>query len=81
MFLRKAIDPPKLSAIESAWETLKELGAVDEDGKITALGRHMVSPTDICLWTDVVVTMTRLCCQLTLGSQRCVDCAFWLVLD
>ena len=28
--------------MEQAWETLEQLGAVDYDGNLTALGRHMV---------------------------------------
>jgi HrpA-like RNA helicase len=29
-------------AMDKAWTTLEELGAIDQDGKLTALGRHMV---------------------------------------
>jgi HrpA-like RNA helicase len=42
MYLTRAISPPKTVAIESAWSTLEELGAISQDGKLTALGRHMV---------------------------------------
>lgn len=28
--------------MEKAWSTLEELGAVGQDGRLTALGRHMV---------------------------------------
>lgn len=42
MFLGKAIDPPKVQAIEKALNTLDELGATDFDGRLTALGRQMV---------------------------------------
>lgn len=44
-FLGKAIDPPKVQAIEKALTTLDELGATDFDGKLTALGRQMVRTT------------------------------------
>jgi ATP-dependent RNA helicase DHX57 len=52
LFLSRAIDPPKISAMENAWAVLEELGAVDEGGRLTALGRHMVSPNFLCrgLW-------------------------------
>lgn len=30
--------------MDKAWTTLQELGAVDKEGKLTALGRHMASP-------------------------------------
>lgn len=43
-FLKKAIDPPDVSAMDKAWSTLLELGAVDKENKLTALGRHMASP-------------------------------------
>jgi hypothetical protein len=42
MFLARAISPPKTVAMENAWFTLEELGAIDENGKLTALGKHMV---------------------------------------
>ena len=29
--------------MKKAWSVLEELGAVDPDGNLTALGRHMVS--------------------------------------
>jgi hypothetical protein len=29
--------------MEKAWSTLEELGAVDEGGRLTALGRYMVT--------------------------------------
>ncbi len=29
--------------MEKAWSVLEELGAVDPEGNLTALGRHMVS--------------------------------------
>jgi HrpA-like RNA helicase len=30
-------------SIDRAWKNLEEIGAVDEDGHLTALGRHIVS--------------------------------------
>lgn len=42
-FLKKAIEPPDVSAMDKAWSTLQELGAVDKESKLTALGRHMAS--------------------------------------
>lgn len=42
LFLRKAIDPPEIGAMEKAWCVLEELGAVDADGRLTALGKHIV---------------------------------------
>ncbi|KAG6878138.1 hypothetical protein C0993_011852 [Termitomyces sp. T159_Od127] len=42
LFLRRAIDPPEVVAMERAWSTLEELGAVDDAGRLTPLGRHMM---------------------------------------
>jgi hypothetical protein len=41
-FLNRAIDPPEVSAMDKAWNVLEELGAIDADGRLTALGRHIV---------------------------------------
>jgi HrpA-like RNA helicase len=41
-FLKRAIDPPEVSAMDKAWNVLEELGAIDADGRLTALGRHIV---------------------------------------
>lgn len=32
-----------MASIDKAWKILEEIGAVDEDGHLTALGRHIVS--------------------------------------
>lgn len=42
--ISKAIDPPKLEAIDAAWKTLLDLGAVESEdhaSRLTALGRHV----------------------------------------
>ncbi|KIJ66186.1 hypothetical protein HYDPIDRAFT_174355 [Hydnomerulius pinastri MD-312] len=63
-FLRKAIDPPEFSAMDKAWTVLEELGAVDQEGILTSLGRHIAMlPVDL-----------RLGKMLVLGSVfRCLD--------
>lgn len=33
--------------MDRAWTILGQLGAIDEDDKLTALGRHMVSPMNL----------------------------------
>jgi hypothetical protein len=41
---RKAIDPPKIEAMDAAWKTLLDLGAVEGEAmtsRLTALGRHV----------------------------------------
>ncbi|KAK7058527.1 putative ATP-dependent RNA helicase ucp12 [Paramarasmius palmivorus] len=50
LYLNRAIDPPQTIAMEKAWSTLEEIGAVDGEGKLTALGRHMsLLPIDLRL--------------------------------
>ncbi|KAF9225566.1 P-loop containing nucleoside triphosphate hydrolase protein [Gyrodon lividus] len=63
-FLKRAIDPPEISAMDKAWSVLKELGAIDQEGKLTSLGRHMsMLPVDL-----------RLAKMLVLGSVlRCLN--------
>lgn len=52
-YLRRAIDPPKMEALDSAWRTLIDLGAVEGEeatSRLTALGRHMSQlPVDLRL--------------------------------
>ncbi len=35
------IDPPKPDAVKSAMQELKDLGAVDTEGKVTTIGKYM----------------------------------------
>ncbi|GMK54047.1 hypothetical protein CspeluHIS016_0106330 [Cutaneotrichosporon spelunceum] len=52
-FLGRALDPPKMDAIDAAWQTLVDLGAVESDkhtARLTAMGRHMsMIPVDLRL--------------------------------
>ncbi|KAG8944303.1 hypothetical protein FRC04_002023 [Tulasnella sp. 424] len=50
-----AIDPPKVEAMKEAWRTLENLGAIDENGKLTALGRarQRLAAANSDLLTDV----------------------------
>ena len=54
LFLSKAIDPPKLDAMKKAWSILEELGAVDWEGRLTALGRQMVRTAWILVYCMAV---------------------------
>jgi ATP-dependent RNA helicase DHX57 len=54
IFLGKALDPPDVRAIDSAWATLRLLGAIEEMGgtaaKLTPLGMHLAMiPVDLRL--------------------------------
>jgi len=44
-FLSQAVDAPSVTSMDRALRTLEEIGAINEDGKLTALGRHVVSTT------------------------------------
>lgn len=54
VFLGKALDPPDVRAIDSAWATLRLLGAIEETGgtaaRLTPLGMHLsMIPVDLRL--------------------------------
>jgi HrpA-like RNA helicase len=42
-FLSQAVDPPSVATMDRALTTLEELGAIDNTGTLTALGKHIVS--------------------------------------
>jgi HrpA-like RNA helicase len=72
-FLSRAIDPPKLEAMDAAWSTLVDLGAVEGEkgtSRLTALGRHMsMIPVDL-----------RLAKMLVLGAVfKCLDPGEWFM--
>ncbi|KAF8445690.1 P-loop containing nucleoside triphosphate hydrolase protein [Boletus edulis BED1] len=61
-FLEKAIDPPDVSAMDKAWSTLQELGAVDKESKLTALGRYTAMlPLDLRLGKMLVLGLILRC--------------------
>lgn len=41
-FLSLALEPPSIMSINSSIESLKALGALDEDEALTQLGRHLL---------------------------------------
>ncbi|KAL0087763.1 P-loop containing nucleoside triphosphate hydrolase protein [Phycomyces blakesleeanus] len=65
-FLREAIDPPSVAALDSAIKTLRAVDAIDssDNGDLTALGKHMAMiPADL-----------RISKMLLFGSIfRCLD--------
>ncbi|KAF8492710.1 P-loop containing nucleoside triphosphate hydrolase protein [Gautieria morchelliformis] len=75
LFLGKAIDPPQSAAMEKAWAVLQELGAVDENGKLTALGRHMaLLPVDLRLGKMLVLAAIFGCLDPVLTIAACLSC-------
>jgi HrpA-like RNA helicase len=76
LYLGRAIDPPKVAAMEKAWSTLEDLGAIDPDGNLAALGRYMVSPCShlpnlfkICLLKRNILAQAMLPVDLRLGKM------------
>ena len=41
-FLSRALDPPDMAAMDHALSMLTELGAISDNGEVTALGQHLV---------------------------------------
>ncbi|KAF9486472.1 P-loop containing nucleoside triphosphate hydrolase protein [Pholiota conissans] len=61
-FLRQTIDPPSIAALDNAWNTLKELNAVDDSGNLTSLGRYMAMlPVDVRLAKMLVLGIVFQC--------------------
>ncbi|KIM88927.1 hypothetical protein PILCRDRAFT_813926 [Piloderma croceum F 1598] len=74
MFLSRAISPPKTVAMENAWSTLEELGAINQDGNLTALGRHMSTlPVDLRLAKMLVLGTIFKCLGPILTIAACLS--------
>lgn len=73
-FLNRAIDPPEVSAMDKAWDILEELGAIDADGRLTALGRHIsMLPTDLRLGKMLVLGTIFQCLDPILTVVACLS--------
>ncbi|KAJ6575382.1 P-loop containing nucleoside triphosphate hydrolase protein [Mycena capillaripes] len=74
LFLQRAIDPPKVAAMEAAWTVLEELGAVDLNGKLTPLGRHISTlPVDLRLAKMLVLGTIFQCLGPVLTIAACLS--------
>ncbi|KAL8279337.1 hypothetical protein RQP46_008374 [Phenoliferia psychrophenolica] len=65
-FLGKALNPPDVRAIDSAWATLRLLGAIEEEGgtaaRLTPLGAHLAMiPVDLRLGKMLVLAAIFRC--------------------
>ncbi|KAG9026944.1 hypothetical protein FRB95_008310 [Tulasnella sp. JGI-2019a] len=83
-FLGKAIDPPKDTAMTAAWKTLEDLGAVDEAGKLTALGKHMaLVPLDLRLAKMLILAAIFKCLDpvLTVAASLSTKPLFYAPMD
>ncbi|KAJ7597434.1 P-loop containing nucleoside triphosphate hydrolase protein [Mycena floridula] len=74
LFLTRAINPPDLSAMETAWSVLQELGAIDSDGNMTALGKHMsMLPVDLRLGKMLILGAIFRCLDPILTIVACLS--------
>ncbi|KAG7452226.1 P-loop containing nucleoside triphosphate hydrolase protein [Guyanagaster necrorhizus] len=73
-FLRKAISPPDVSSMDTAWATLENLGAMDGQGRLTALGRHLsLLPVDLRLAKMLVLGTIFRCLGPVLTIVACLS--------
>ncbi|KAJ3802281.1 P-loop containing nucleoside triphosphate hydrolase protein [Lentinula aff. detonsa] len=73
-YLSQAINPPKVSAMEAAWSTLQELGALDEQGKLTPLGHHIsMLPIDLRLAKMLILGTIFRCLGPVLTIAACLS--------
>ncbi|PBL00719.1 P-loop containing nucleoside triphosphate hydrolase protein [Armillaria gallica] len=73
-FLGKAISPPDVSSMDTAWATLEDLGAVDGQGRLTALGRHLsLLPVDLRLAKMLVLGTIFRCLGPVLTIVACLS--------
>ncbi|KAK0456179.1 P-loop containing nucleoside triphosphate hydrolase protein, partial [Armillaria borealis] len=73
-FLGKAISPPDVSSMDTAWATLENLGAVDGQGRLTALGRHLsLLPVDLRLAKMLVLGTIFRCLGPVLTIAACLS--------
>ncbi|KAK0464219.1 P-loop containing nucleoside triphosphate hydrolase protein [Desarmillaria tabescens] len=73
-FLAKAISPPNVSSMDTAWATLENLGAVDGQGRLTALGRHLsLLPVDVRLAKMLVLGTIFRCLGPVLTIAACLS--------
>ncbi|KAI0032148.1 P-loop containing nucleoside triphosphate hydrolase protein [Vararia minispora EC-137] len=71
LFLNRAIDPPSVATMDKALSVLDELGAIDQAGKLTALGRLMSQlPVDLRLGKMLILATVFQCLDpiLTIAS-------------
>ncbi|KAI1793062.1 P-loop containing nucleoside triphosphate hydrolase protein [Ganoderma leucocontextum] len=73
-FLSRAIDPPNIAAVDKALEVLEELSAIDSDGDLTALGRHMAMlPMDLRLGKMLILGTVFRCLGPVLTVAACLS--------
>ncbi|PFH52275.1 hypothetical protein AMATHDRAFT_57321 [Amanita thiersii Skay4041] len=74
VLLKRAIDPPKDTAMERAWKTLVDLGALDSTGKTTPLGEYIATlPLDVKLAKMLVFGVIFQCLEPILTITACLS--------
>lgn len=73
-FLSRALDPPEISAVDHALNVLEELSAIDQDGDLTPLGRHMaILPVDLRLGKMLILGTIFQCLGPMLTVAACLS--------
>ncbi|KAH9008329.1 P-loop containing nucleoside triphosphate hydrolase protein [Lactarius hengduanensis] len=73
-FCVRAIDPPDVAAMDKAISVLEELGAIDQDGHLTALGQYMaLLPLDLRLGKMLVLATVFQCLDPILTIAACLS--------
>ncbi|KAI9508352.1 P-loop containing nucleoside triphosphate hydrolase protein [Russula earlei] len=73
-FLSHAIDPPEVAAMDKALSVLGELGALGQDGRLTALGRHIATlPLDLRLGKMLILATVFQCLDPALTIAACLS--------
>ncbi|KAE9409120.1 P-loop containing nucleoside triphosphate hydrolase protein [Gymnopus androsaceus JB14] len=73
-YLARALSPPNVNALDTAWSILGELGAVTEQGKLTSLGRHIsMLPIDLRLAKMLILGTIFRCLSPILTITACLS--------
>lgn len=73
-FLQKAIEPPKADAIDTAIATLNEVGALDGQEQLTALGYHLAKlPVDVHIGKMMLFGAVLGCLSPVLTVAACLS--------
>ncbi|KZT08749.1 P-loop containing nucleoside triphosphate hydrolase protein [Laetiporus sulphureus 93-53] len=73
-FLSRAIDPPETQAVDKALTVLEELAAIDANGELTPLGRHMAMlPVDLRLGKMLILSTIFHCLGPILTIAACLS--------
>uniref|UniRef100_A0A7I4CTE9 RNA helicase n=1 Tax=Physcomitrium patens TaxID=3218 RepID=A0A7I4CTE9_PHYPA len=73
-FLEKALEPPQADAVTSAVSTLREVGAINEEEEITALGHHLAAlPVDVRIGKMMLYGAVLGCVSPVLTVAACLS--------